>query len=296
MRAAAVFGPGSSEKDLRPFRKICCVAEWITGLPGSRSEADVVLILGGDGTVHRHLGRLVELQIPLLVVPRGSGNDFARALNLDRQREALKAWRDFSRGGGNVQSIDLGMITPVSGTHDPSATQPVGRYFCCVAGVGLDSEAARRGNRLPRWLRRHGGYALSALGALLQFTTFSAKIFTAGNHQEWILRNEGPVILVSFANATSYGSGMKIAPRAQLTDGKIDICLITEMDKLKLFCLFPTVYFGRHLDLPEVEYFQSERLRVETEKPLEMYADGEYVCQTPVEIEVKAAVLRVIVP
>ncbi len=81
MRAAAIFGLGSSTKHLRPFVRNTG-ARWQLGLPASISEADAILIFGGDGTVHRHLAQLVKLQLPVLVVPCGSGNDFARALNL----------------------------------------------------------------------------------------------------------------------------------------------------------------------------------------------------------------------
>ena len=82
----------------------------------------------------------------------------------------------------------------------------------------------------------------------------------------------------------------------QLDDGALDICVIPNMSKLKLFCLFPTVYFGRHLSIRQVEYFQTERLRLETERPLDVYADGEYVCRTPIEVKVAPGALRVIVP
>ena len=51
-------------------------------MPNDSGSADAILIFGGDGTIHRHLAQLVKLQIPVLVVPRGSGNDFARALKL----------------------------------------------------------------------------------------------------------------------------------------------------------------------------------------------------------------------
>jgi diacylglycerol kinase (ATP) len=68
------------------------------------------------------------------------------------------------------------------------------------------------------------------------------------------------------------------------------------MNKLKLFCLFPTVYLGRHLSVPQVDYFQAERIKLETEEPQEVYADGEYVCCTPIEVGVARGALRVIVP
>jgi diacylglycerol kinase (ATP) len=88
---------------------------------------------------------------------------------------------------------------------------------------------------------------------------------------------------------------MQIAPRALLDDGLLDICVVSDLNKFRLFCLFPTVYFGRHLTIPEVEYFQSESLRVETETALDVYADGEYVCQTPIEVTVAPRALPVIV-
>jgi diacylglycerol kinase (ATP) len=69
---------------------------------------------------------------------------------------------------------------------------------------------------------------------------------------------------------------------------------VAGLDPFKLFCLFPTVYSGKHLGLKEVDYFQAPRVRVETEYPLDVYADGEFVCQTPIEIGVESAALRVV--
>jgi diacylglycerol kinase family enzyme len=66
------------------------------------------------------------------------------------------------------------------------------------------------------------------------------------------------------------------------------------MNKLKLFCLFPTIYFGRHLSIRQVEYLQTERLSLETDKPFDVYADGEFVCRTPIEVSVARDALRVI--
>ncbi len=103
-------------------------------------------------------------------------------------------------------------------------------------------------------------------------------------------------MLAAFANAPLYGDGMKIAPEAQMDDGQLDVCVIGATDPLRLFCLFPTVYFGRHLEIREVEYFRADRARLETESPVDVYADGEFVQQTPVEIGVQAAALKVIVP
>jgi diacylglycerol kinase (ATP) len=300
MRVAAILGRGSSAEHLKPFARISD-ALWQVGLPANPNEADAILLLGGDGTVHRHLPQLVKLQLPLLVVPHGSGNDFARALRLRSVGDALDTWRRFTSRGDNVRRIDLGVISPVSSSSTPAVAdvpEPQGRYFCGVGGVGLDAEVARHANRLPRALRRRGGYLLSVLPALAGFEPVSARVQASRENGLNILdtRLDGPAMLIDFANTPTYGGGMRIAPHARIDDGKLDVCLIRAMAKLRLLRLFPSVYFGRHLNIPEVEYFAAERLRIETEKPSEVYADGEYVCQTPVQVTVERGALKVMVP
>ena len=320
MRAAVILGLGCSPQELKPFqaehnseRNI----EWRMGMPGSGDEADVILIFGGDGTIHRHLGQLVRLGLPVLVVPVGSGNDFARALGVRRVRDSVAAWRKFLGSAGDVRSgrdrsdnrgdhvrtIDLGLITPLE-SGGGAAGADGSRYFCCVAGVGLDGEVSRRANRLPRWLRGHGGYVVSLVPTIFSFAPLRVKILAAAvnggadneGSESWIARSDRPTILAAFANTPVYGGGMKIAPRARMDDGLLDVCVVGGVDPFKLFCMFPTVYSGRHLGISEVEYFQAGRVRVETEYPLDVYADGEYVCRTPVEVGAQSAVLKVITP
>jgi diacylglycerol kinase (ATP) len=288
MRFAAILGLGASEKYLEPFRKISSTT-FTLGVPADSTGIDAILIFGGDGTVHRHLAQLVRMRLPVLIVPCGSGNDFARAFNVRSTKDALSAWREFSSGGANVITIDLGMISPLgAGASEPS-------YFSTVAGVGLDADIARRANALPRWLRGHGGYALSLPLALLNFAPRKMKI-SAIENGGLVTRFDRPCFMTAFANSSVYGGGMKIAPRAQMNDGKLDVCAIPVIDKLKLFCLFPAVYFGRHLGVSKVEYFQTERVRVETQSPMDVYADGEYIGSTPIEVGIKRNVLRVMTP
>lgn len=313
MRAAVIFGLGSYERDLKPFQKDS-QHTWIVGLPASTSEADAILIFGGDGTVHRHLPKLVQLRLPTLVVPCGSGNDFARALSLRRTSDSLAAWKKFASGGGNARAIDLGIIEPQElkpfefGRSDRSAEAlphpnpvsptPQRHYFCCVGGVGLDGEVARRANQLPRWLRGHGGYVASLPPALFRFAPLPMKISIPDetDSSSFVVRSEQPTILAAFANTPAYGGGMKIAPNAKMDDGQLEVCVVRDLNKLKLFCLFPTIYFGGHLRMPEVECFQAARLRIETDRPQDVYADGEFVCKTPIDVTVARAALPVIVP
>lgn len=292
MRAAAILGLGCSQNDLKPFQADAQV-KWRLGVPASPDEADVVLLFGGDGTIHRHLGQLVRLGLPVLIVPAGSGNDFARALGLPRIRDSLRVWRNFCSGAGNVRMVDLGIIRAYG------ASSPQSRYFCCVAGVGLDGEVARRANRWPRWLRRHGGYVLSLAPSIFTFKPFLMKVFTPPDHpspEAWPEHSHVPTLLAAFANTQTYGGGMKIAPRAKIDDGLLDVCIVGAVSRAKLLTVFPTVFAGKHLKIREVDYFQTAKVRVETEHPLDVYADGEYVCQTPVEVSTQRAALKVVTP
>ncbi len=296
MRAAAILGLGCSPRDLQPFQEDSNV-EWRIGMPAP-GDADVILLFGGDGTIHRHLGQLVRLSLPVLVVPAGSGNDFATSLGLARVRDSMAAWRIFLRGRENIRSIDLGTITPLSnqGSRGPAGDV---RYYSCVAGVGIDATVAERANRMPRWLRGHGGYALSVAPAIFTFGPFALKLQTTSGPDDsdahWTTRSEKPTLIAAFANTPLYGGGMKVAPKAKMDDGLLDVCIVGGIAPFKLLSLFPTVYAGRHLSIKEVEYFQAPRLRVETEQPMDVYADGEFVCRTPIEVSVQSAALRVIV-
>lgn len=293
MNAAVILGPGKVSKPLAAFQR-AAHAQWTSLI----EQADAVVILGGDGTIHRNLPILVDLGVPLMVVPCGSGNDFARSLGLRDPHDSLLAWQKFASGGGNVRTIDLGVIKPVSKTGNTLSENGVAsidnqlNYFCCSGSVGLDVEIVRRANQLPSWVRARGGYGLSAPGQFFRFQPFPMKICPNGNSAEPFR----PTLLVAVANAPSYGGGIKIAPQAKLDDGKLDLCVVRAMDKFKLFCLFPTAYFGRHLISKNVEYGQTERVSIETETPVDVYADGEYVCKTPVEFNVAHEALQVIVP
>ncbi len=290
MRAAAIFSPAVHLRELRGFRAPG-VDMLIAPALRASDRLDAALVFGGDGSVHRQLVAAVQSQVPLLCVPTGSGNDFARALGLRTRNDALGAWQKFRTGAQNVRSIDVAKITKATAGTLPTESW----LYCCVAGVGLDSDVNRRANAMPTWLRGHGGYALALPPALRSFTpqTITVQMFDAGGKSE---RISEPAMMAAFANAPSYGHGMRVAPRAQLQDGLLDVTFVRCTGKLRLLRLFPTVFSGNHLDLPEVEYRHAAGLHVESETALDIYGDGEFICQTPADISVQPRALRVIVP
>jgi diacylglycerol kinase (ATP) len=178
------------------------------------------------------------------------------------------------------EDIDIGVIR--AGSKET--------FFCCVAGVGMDAEANARANRMPPWLKSRGGYVLAALQSLIAFKPTEMNIMAEGR----AIRRSA--FFIAVGNALSYGGGMKVTPQATLDDGLLDICLVSKMNKLKLLCWVPTIFFGKHLRLKQVEYFQARQVAIGTVRKLDIYADGEYAGQTPVEIGLIRRGLRVIVP
>lgn len=258
-------------------------AKWVTDIT---DDLDAVLIFGGDGTIHRHLDRLSDLKIPMLPVPNGSGNDFASGLGIHGEEDALLAWHKFADNAPNVRAIDLGAIC------DSQSTM---HLFCNVANLGLDADINRRANKLPAPIRANGGYVLSLFPSLFGYEPQPVSIHClepdTGRHDI-----NAPATLVAFANGTRYGHGLNIAPKADMSDGYLDICFVREISKLKLATLFPIVYFGAHLSLKEIEYFRFRRALIKTPTHTDIYADGEFLCETPAEVSVVPAGLRVIVP
>ena len=294
MRAAYVLGPGLDNKALRVFQQPGWELEQL--LPEhNAAPPDTLLVFGGDGTLHHQLDFLVRTLTPLLVVPCGSGNDFAKTLGLRAPSESAELWRQFCDAKGLVRKVDLGAISLLDGTAKPTRPEI---FFCNVAGAGLDAAANRRANAQRAWLRGHGGYLAAALREILSNPARPRMTVRTRNGDDkiWVPSVAGPMTMIAIANTHRYGSGIRIAPRARLDDAKLDLCAIRDATPARLLKLFPLVRAGQHLGLPEVEYLQAEQLRIETAERMDIYADGEFIGQTPAEVRVVPQALRVITP
>ena len=336
MRAVALLGPVAKEHHVRQFE-----APGVNIFSGNEldptDQPDAALIFGGDGTMHRHLGGLALKQIPTLIVPLGSANDFASSIGLTTVEKSLAAWRRFCSVGDNTRALDLGTIQPIGETSealgDPLAWQgesleslhfvPDGPrrdlpqmggrimqsqlrraaeaerdlsriiFFGCIAGTGLDAAINRLTLKQSRWLRAHGGYVIGLLQVLGGFRPprITLEVEVDGR---WQTRLDEPGFLVAAGNGPKYGHGMRLTHQARMDDGLLEVCFVRPLGKLRLLRLFRVVYRGGHIGMKEVEYFRATRLRIGTEPVTEIFADGEPICQTPVEIGVRHNALRVI--
>jgi len=294
---------------------------------------DVAMVFGGDGSVHRVLPTLAYTQTPMLVVPIGTANDFARCIGVTSPAEALRAWRRYLDRGDNVRTIDLGSVRPMADPWPtdveqldsmtfadaegriPRPEQPIGPvimrhhlrraeegvdyqrviYFSGIAGLGLDADTNQRANQMPVWLRRHGGYAIAALQALIKYSPPTVRLhsYDACGRETCL---DGPVLSVAVGNSPVYGSGIRMLPQARLDDGQLDLCFVPAMSKSAVLRNFHRIYSGTHLKVPRVRYFRTRQVFIESDAPIPIYADGEYLCQAPAEISASPRALRVIVP
>lgn len=352
MRAVALLGPYAKEHHVRPFEQ-SGVSVFSGNDLDPTDTPDAALIFGGDGTIHRHLGGLARKQIPTLVVPMGSANDFAQSIGLTSVEKSQTAWQRFCATGDNIRNIDLGTIRPLDTAEisdsdsaasattksnakpesDPwrdealetlhfvpdgprrdlpqmggrimqsqlrrgsEAERAVSRttFFCCIAGTGLDAAVNRRTLQQSHWLRGHGGYVVALVETLPSFMPPRIRV-DVESEGLWTTRIDENGFLVAAGNGPQYGHGMRLTHRARMDDGLLDVCFVRTLPKLRLLRLFRVVYRGAHIGMNEVEYFQASHLRIATDRPMEVFADGEYVCATPVEIGIERQALRVVVP
>lgn len=286
MRAGAVLSRGVSSSAVDPFR-VGGVELELLPFDGPRPQLDALLVFGGDGTLHHQLKWLVETRTPLLIVPQGSGNDFAHQIGIGERENALERWRQFVGGQLAVRELDVGVIGDASGAE---------RYFCNIAGAGLDTTANRIANSFPRALRKHGGYTLAALLAILIHRPTSVRLSIQQSNGEWKDLFTGQALVTAVANTRSYGGGIQIAPEAKPDDGHFDVCVIRTASRSRMLRLLPKVRHGEHAGLPEISFFRGSNFRIETPQPQPIFADGEYIGETTAEIRVLPRALRAIAP
>jgi diacylglycerol kinase family enzyme len=197
--------------------------------------------------------------------------------------------RDLPQMGGRIMQSQLRRQT--------DAQREVERetLYCCIAGTGLDAVINRKTLKQSHWVHGHGGYVLALLQTLGSFRPPRITI-SAPEQGSWRTVIDEPGFLIAAGNGPQYGHGMRLTHRARMDDGLLDVCFVGTLSKLRLLRLFRVVYRGGHIGMDEVEYFQAERLRITTVPVMEVFADGEYICPTPVEISVKRDALRAIIP
>jgi diacylglycerol kinase (ATP) len=239
-------------------------------------QPDVLVVVGGDGTVSGILPELAGASVPLALVPAGTGNDLARALALPLHDAAAAAGIALH---GTPRRIDVGEVVTADRTVP----------FLTVAALGFDAKVSDRTNRL-RWPR---GAARYYLAILIELARLSPVRFRLGCDGEAM--HDAPGTLIAVGNTTSYGGGMPISPAARPDDGLLDVVHVAPLRRSTLLRLFPLLLTGRHLQRREVAHRRVQEIAVEADD-LVVYADGERIVEGACTIRVRPGALTIMVP
>lgn len=238
---------------------------------------DAVVVAGGDGVISLALQALALGEVPLGIVPAGTGNDHAREYGLPTGDPEAAA--DVVVDGW-TETVDLGHIAP-----DNAAPS----WFGTVMAAGFDSLVSDRVNRM-RWPHGRMRYNLAMVAEISKLRLLPFRL-TFDDDEPL----EVDLTLAAFGNTRSYGGGMQICPGADHGDGLLDVTMVHSGSRTKLIRLFPTVFKGTHVNLDEVSTRRAAAIRVEC-PGINAYADGDFVAPLPVTVSAVRGALQILRP
>jgi YegS/Rv2252/BmrU family lipid kinase len=219
-----------------------------------RRGARLVMAWGGDGTINEVASALAFDEVPLGIVPSGSGNGLANELGISPQPEKAIA----AALATEPRGIDLGEID--------------GHLFVNVAGVGLDAHVAAEFNNPENTRRGFIGYAKVAGRALFTYVPRRYRLDLDGTSVE------SRAVLIGIANGAQYGNNARIAPRAAVDDGVLDMVIVEESSRLRTLVNVPKLFNGRAESVSGYRGAKIRRALIESDEPMDYHVDGEPLC------------------
>ena len=218
-----------------------------------------VIAVGGDGLLHLVLQKITPAQVPLAMIPAGTGNDFVRTLgwsidDVDAILEAVLSKKP--------SSVDLGLVD--------------GEWFAAILSTGFDSIVNEKANAMS-WPKGPMKYNAAIAIELPRFKP---------HHYEIVLDDRTistQAMLIAVSNGRSYGGGMLVCPQADVSDGYFDVMVLHPVSKLEFIKVFPRVFKGTHITHPAVEIVRSKSVKITADAVA--YADGERIGQLPVSAQ-----------
>jgi len=234
--------------------------------------AGVVVAMGGDGTVREVMNGLRGSEVPLGIIPTGTGNDIARSLGLpSRLEKAIELLRDPS-----VYRVDMG--------------EEGGKLFGAL-NVGFPVQVMEKVNSARNGLfKGSSAFLVGILRALARLESFEMEIVLDGKKfQTW-------ASMAFVMNTEFTGGGLLPAPAASPLDGRLDLMVAGPVGRWELLKILPRAYQGRHVEHPRVSVFQGSSIEIRTDRPLSKVVDGELEGRTPIRAEAMAKEIPVVVP
>jgi len=228
---------------------------------------DGVVAAGGDGTLYEVINGYYrnesQKKIPLGILPVGTGNAFARDLDLHDTH-----WKDAIDiiALQKLRKVDVGQFT----THGES------HYFLNILGLGFVADVGEIAHKLKVF--GNFSYTLGVLQKTIFLNSYPLTITIDGE------KYERDNIFVEISN-TRWTSNFLMAPSAEIDDGYLDVTLLGKLSRVKLLKAFPKIFTGEHIYIDEVETFKAKEITVETGIPKVLTPDGELMGITPIEVK-----------
>jgi diacylglycerol kinase (ATP) len=254
----------------------------ITNSPGEATEIaqrskdqgyDIIVAVGGDGTMNEVATSLEGSDIPIGIIPQGSGNGLARALGIPLKLE--KACETLFEN--RFISIDAGRIN--------------NKKFFNVAGIGFDAQIGWHYNQKYGKSRGFFSYVLSGFQV---FFRFDREEITVMLNEENI--NITPLLL-TVANSRQYGAGAIIAPTADPSDGLFDVCIVKDIGFFTGLFHVPKLFTGTIDKVPHLSIYKASSIDIVRKKPGPIQIDGEpHMGEAHLKISLLPKSLKVCVP
>lgn len=229
-------------------------------LEAANDGFEVVVAIGGDGTVHEVINGLMrvdsERRPMLAAVPIGNGNDFCANVGIEPDPSAA-IQRVFS---GEPKGLDIGMVTDASGRTE---------YWDNSLGIGFDAAAVIHSQAITR-LQGTPMYFVAAVKTIIR--DHHAPHFKIRTDSEEI---DNEFLMITFCNGRREGGGFILAPEARPDDGVLDYAMVEWVSRLKMFRLIPEFMRGTHGRFNEVHLGRFRELELEADRPLLIHTDGE---------------------
>lgn len=231
----------------------------------------VVVAMGGDGLVGRAAGGVAAAGGVMAALPGGRGNDFCRMVGLPADPVAACA------------VVGTGVPTKVD------VAEANGVPFLGIASIGFDSEVQERvlRTRVPL------GELVYLYGALATVFSWKHATFSVDVDGE---RREVRGWSAAVANSGFYGGGMRFAPSASVTDGRLEVLTTSATSRRHFLSTLPKVFKGTHVEDPCVELRSGATVVLDADRPFRVFADGDPIATLPCTVTVRPGALTLLLP
>lgn len=240
------------------------------------SGFNLIVVSGGDGTVNEVAKALYDLQteVPMAIFKTGTVNDFANHLQLPN---TAMAFLEMIKTNKKIP-VDIGLLN--------------GQAFVNIAAAGIFTSVAHQTKKEVKKYFGRSAYYFEAIANLPKNlrTAYRLRITS----EEFTTEDDYHLFLIT--NSTSVGGFDKISPTAEIQDGFFDCMFVKKAPIVGQADVFMKILMGRHLDNKYVDYFQTQKIKIELlgDEQLEVDVDGEYGGLLPIEIEVKPSAIYVL--